>query len=303
MNNVAERMSAAGAGSSWQAPPGSPPVPGESSKGSSPVIIRDANIDGTVRLGGVSEGVGIVEKLTEAAGGFVSSSTSSTDSWLLQRWEQVSGHSIESMATNAYLSLRVPEAAFDSTRSAIRDAFFTKLGGSVASESSSARDVTAEYVDATSRAESEAASLAAMKELLSVAKNVQEILSITREMDAINSRLDSAAAQVKSLSSLATMSTISVSLRIPEPSQPSPSPAPSTHWSPLKTIEKAFANVGTLITGTIDVLLYAVIISIPLAVIFGILLALSRTSAAKAALQHLIQARGGVSTSSSLSPA
>ena len=275
MAGFSTRMSGASAAASWEPPLGSPPLP--SGSNASPIILRDASIDAIVRH--IAETQNSVEALATAVGGFVSSSSSSSDSWLLKRWADATGKPNDGSLTNAYISLRVPVASFESTRSAVRDLLKNSDGGSVASESSSARDVTAEYVDASSRAESATSALAAMKELFSVATNINEILAIQREMNSIVNTLESAEAQVKSLSALATMSSLSVSLRVAEPPQPTPSPPPTpATWSPLTTVNTAFASLGKAGAAVIDALIFMAIFALPTALVLLLLFMIARLS-------------------------
>ena len=307
MSGMGQRMgdASAAARSAWHPLPGSPPIP--SGPNSAPIIIRDASLDGILPYGTIPEGVAALEALTNAAGGFVSSSSTSSDAWLLERWSRVTGAPGDGGLTNAYMSLRVPIVSFESTRAAVRDAIKgTKLDGSIASESSSARDATTEYVDASSRAASSLSALAAMKELLGGAQSINDILSIQREVDTINNNLESAQAQVKALSSMATMSSLTVSLRIAEPPNPSPTPKPTpdSSWSPLKTAGAAFASLGRAGTALFDFLIFVVIFSIPTAFVVGILYVIySRTAAARASESYFFKHATTTTPLSSLSAA
>jgi len=301
ISSFAERL---GASSSSQGKD-APPLPGELKKG--PVILRDGSMDGEVALGAIVTTVAALEaSIVGKFGGYVESSSTSTDSWLLDRWRQAVAHGgagskaallvaawgptaerivksgggggEENAPTNSYVSLRVPADTYEAARDAVRQIFGESgTWGRLVSENMNARDVTEAYADVVSRVNVDAAALEALKDLLPSAGNVGDILSIKREMDNVNSRLESWESQRKSMEGRARMSSLSLSLRVPEPPQEDPTPTPPPQpkgWSMWVTLGSAWGSLGSMSIIAVDVLIYAAVFSIPTGLLgWGILLA------------------------------
>jgi hypothetical protein len=244
-----------------------------------PVVIRDAYVDAGFPLSpGIVEGaVAAVEKAVAAAGGVVEASSTSTDTWLLQRWAQVSAGPVDggsagveppsavvaSTATHATLSLRVPAATLDATRDAVR-AVVKAAGGAIGSESSNARDATGEFVDATARADTAVAARKALSSLLDAAESVGDVLAVMRELSDLTATEEAARATAQWLAGRAQMAALSVSLHVGEPPQPPPPPRPTPPpWSVSGTAARAIASLGNAGRGLVDFLVFTAVFGVP----------------------------------------
>jgi hypothetical protein len=85
-------------------------------------------------------------------------------------------------------------------------------------------------------------------------------------MDHINARLESLAAQRKSLEGRASMSSLSLSIQLPQPPpHPIASPTPLPVWSAGGVFSDAFKNLETFAKIAIEILIYTAVFSIPVA--------------------------------------
>lgn len=233
-----------------------------------PLIIRDAYVDAEFPLsaGVIERASAAVESAVRVAGGLVESSSTSTDVWLLQRHAAQPAAATPTRTTtttHSSLSVRVPVASLDAARDAVRAAVVA-LGGTVGSESSNSRDATGEFVDATARAETAAASRAALAGLLAAAVSVSDVLAVTRELNDLTAREESARATMQWLSGRAAMAAFSISLRVGEPPQPTPTPRPTpTPWSIPDTAARAVGSLGNTGRALVDFLIFAAVFSVP----------------------------------------
>lgn len=259
------------------------------------VLIKDGSVSGEVP--DVKSAVSRLEALvaSPAVGGHVESSNLWTDQWLAQRLADAAARA-EARRTGVHLppggqakplpgptganvNLRVPVDRFESTLGALRE-LLAELGGSVTSESSSARDVTSEYVDVVARQRADELAAAQLEKLMAAAATVGDVLAVKRELDHVTQRLEGAKAQRKSLEGRASFSSLHVSLTLPQPSpEPQPSPSPRPGWSPLRTAGNA---VGTLARGgqlAVDVVVYSVVLAVPVALAVALAAVASRSVA------------------------
>lgn len=120
--------------------------------------------------------------------------------------------------TSVELTLRVPVDRFDSVRKAI-----SKVG-KVTEDRHEATDVTDEVVDVESRIENQERSIERLRRLMSEADDVGEIIRVESELQTRESDLESLQARQESLSSRASLSTLTVTFTEPpkRPDEPDP---------------------------------------------------------------------------------
>lgn len=228
-----------------------------------PVILKSGSVN--VEVMDVAAVMDRIRREAEAVGGFIESSSTSTDEYLLNRWRQA-GKAIENAwPTNGQLALRVPAAKFDASRSAIKVAA-TEAGGRVSNEHTNGVDVTEQYVDVVTRQSVDEKSLKQMEVLLGSADSVEAVLAIKREMDAITHRLESNKAQRKSMESRASMSSLTVSLSMPQPPQ-APPPPPTPGWSIGRAFDDAWSSLKGTARGVAEVAIYTLVFAAPVAMI------------------------------------
>lgn len=108
---------------------------------------------------------------------------------------------------SGYVTIRVPADQFDITMASVKE-----LALVVERETSSAEDVTEQYIDLAARLKNAQAQEARYVEILDVAKTVEEILQIESALGNIRGYIESLQGQLQYLDSLTGFSTITISL-------------------------------------------------------------------------------------------
>ncbi|WP_088281990.1 DUF4349 domain-containing protein, partial [Kineosporia sp. A_224] len=147
-----------------------------------------------------------VRAIADGLGGYVSSETTGISQGVTAP-DGSTARSVES--GEGVVVLRVPEPQLDTA--------LTKVGaiGTVVSRSATDQDVTGEIADVASRIETQKQSVARTRELLAKANTVQDIVFIEGELTRRQADLEALQARLKSLSSRADLSTLTVTLQVP----------------------------------------------------------------------------------------
>lgn len=241
----------------------------------SPLIIKDGSVSASVPS--VSAALARVESLVKAAGGHIESSNAHEDEGLKNAINAAARRAAELRGdktppadhvgpTSAHAQVRVPAGEFENVLAAFRDAV-ASIGGRVQSESSNARDATAEFVDVAARQAVLEQSRVQMGKVLAAARSVQDVLMVRRELERIQSDLDATISRRKWLETRAAMSSLSVSLNTPWPSHPPPPPREPKRWSPWATLLQALGSLLTLGMLVVDGTIFAVVYLVPVGVV------------------------------------
>lgn len=205
------------------APAVQPEQAGEQQQGFDRLVIRTGTV--SLQVKSVVESEDRVAAIAATHGGYVSSGTSQQ----------------QSRRERAQLTITVPSENFDAAYRELRGL------GKVLSRSQDSQDVTEEFVDFQSRQRSLEATEKSMLALLSRAKTVGEVLSVQRELTAVQQQLDQVKGRIKYLGSRTAMSTISVTLTPVPAAAPKVGPTPVAGWSALEVAERAWnASLRTL---------------------------------------------------------
>lgn len=157
-------------------------------------IIYTARLD--LEAGDVPAAVETLETIANASGGYTSSSTLST---------RESGRKI------ATVVLRVPASRFEKTLTG------AKAIGKVLSLSTTGNDVTEEYVDLVAQKTSYQNQIAQYTAILRKSEKVEDIIKVQEALDRVQTGLDRLEGRLRYLDSQVDLSTITVSIREPEP--------------------------------------------------------------------------------------
>lgn len=158
--------------------------------------------------------------------------------------------------TTGSITISVPAASLDATIALIEKV------GEVQVRNSSSEDVTGTYVDTEARVKSMTTSVARIRELLSKATSVGDLIALENELSQRQAELDALTAQLANLKDSVSMSPISVSLSTDD-FEPV---AAGGFISGLKSGWKAFtASLAVLVTVVGAVLPFAVAIGLVLA--------------------------------------
>jgi hypothetical protein len=133
-------------------------------------------------------------------------------------------------AVYADLILSVPSEHFDDALDELRG-----LGEEVTTDTVSGQDVTEEYVDLQSRERNLLAAEQSLLDLYNRADDVQDALSIQRELTAVRGQIEQVQGRMQYLKQSSDMSQISLSIQ-PVASPPKPPPA----WDPALVVARAW---------------------------------------------------------------
>lgn len=218
------------------------------------MIIKDATIDLLVQDTDVA--IDRVTTLAADQGGYLLSSKS----WLTNGYRY------------AEMRMGVPSTVFENTLTQLR-----KIGMEVLNEEASGQDVSSEYADLQSRLTNLEATAARVREFLDKAKNVEESLRINQQLSELEGQIEQVKGQMKFYEGRAAYSTITVLLKpfIPTPTPgptetPTPTPTPTPGWDPGRTARSAANTMVDLIQITVDVLIWAVFLLWPFALVGAI---------------------------------
>lgn len=168
------------------------------------MVIRTGNI--ALKVANVDSSVEEIRKMAEKIGGYVENSQ--VDNVPLSTVESVRGNSVVRETTSKYanMSIRIPAEKFESTFSAV------KALGKFVNENISGSDITAQYRDTYTRAENLKIQEKSLQQLMTKAKNVDEILRIETELNRVRTEIDMLSGDLKRWDDLVQLSTIHISL-------------------------------------------------------------------------------------------
>jgi hypothetical protein len=140
-------------------------------------------------------------------------------------------------SVTADLVLSVPSEEFERVLDELRS-----LGEKVTTDSISGQDVTEEYVDLKSRERNLRATEESLLRLYDRAENVEEALSIQRELTTVRGEIELVQGRIKYLDQRSAYSQITLNIQ-PVTSPPPPRPT----WNPGDVVERAWsASLGVL---------------------------------------------------------
>jgi hypothetical protein len=176
------------------------------------MVIRTAQV--SIEVADMESALAQAREIASRAGGFVSASDTHV--------EKVNDQD----RTVANLTLQVRSSSADSSMSELRAL------GKVTAESSGSQDVTDEYVDLDSNLRNLQASEAAILKLMDRATQIQDVLSLQRELTNVRGQIERIQGRKTYLERRTDMATITVALRLPAPATSAPT---SGVWNPIAT--------------------------------------------------------------------
>jgi hypothetical protein len=178
------------------------------------VSLEAKDIEGTLQR---------IRTMAEGSGGYVASSSRSTYG------EQ----------ERAGMTIRVPKDKFQTTIQQV------ETYGKVLDESTNSDDVTQQYIDVKARLSNFQRQEERLREILNMAKTVEEILKVETELGRIRGEIDSLQGQIDYLEDNAEMSLITITLTGPAP----PFTPSGMNWS--ETFAIAISGFFTVLRGMI----------------------------------------------------
>lgn len=201
------------------------------------MVIRTAQL--TIEVASVDKTLALVRDIAARGDGFVSNSNT--------RIERVNDQS----RTVADLTLQVRSIAVDSVISELRGL------GDVTSETSGSQDVTEEYVDLGSNLRNLQATESAILKLMEKATQIQDVLSLQRELTNIRGQIERIQGRRSYLEHRTDMATINLAIR----PQGASTPQPLTAWDPLAAAQRGWQASLNLLRGVVDVAILALAFS------------------------------------------
>lgn len=172
---------------------------------------------------------------------------------------------------SATLTLRVPQARFSDALRQLREIPDVE----VLSSNVDGKDVTDQFVDLEARLSAKKAEEGRYLALLARAEKIEDILRIDSVLAQVRTQIEQLTAQLSSIKSRTTYSTIVVQV---SPAGPAPQPTPDPKaYDPSKTVERAITALVSLLRYAADAAIWTLVFGwIPL-VLFGLATLLSRT--------------------------
>jgi hypothetical protein len=214
------------------------------------MVIRTAQL--SVEVQDMESALSQARAIATRAGGFVSASDTHV--------EKVNDK--DNMVAN--LTLQVRSDAADSAMSDLRAL------GKVTAETSGSQDVTDEYVDLDSNLRNLQASEAAILKLMDKATQIQDVLSLQRELTQVRGQIERIQGRKTYLERRTDMATITVALRLPPPA--STSQTAGGAWDPVATALRGWQASLGMLRGAADVVIVVLAFSwwlVPFVVLGG----------------------------------
>jgi hypothetical protein len=203
------------------------------------MVIRTAQL--SVEVQDIEGALAQARSIAAKSGGFVSASNT--------HFEQPDGQSNRMVAD---LTLTVRSDSADSAVSELRAL------GKVTSENSGSQDVTEEYVDLDSNLRNLQASESAILKLMDRATQIQDVLSLQRELTNVRGQIERIQGRMNYLRNRTDMATINLSLRLPAAS---PTSSTTGAWDPLAAAARGWQTSLNLLRGAADVVIVALAFS------------------------------------------
>lgn len=212
------------------------------------VILKTATLSLTVEDAEAS--LAAVAAMAEEMGGWVVSSNTSM-------MTTPAGQEV----ARGMITVRVPADRLDEALAQIKSG-----GGEVDSETVTGEDVTAQYVDLSSRLTNLEAAEEQLRTILDEARRTEDVMSVFNQLVTVRGEIEILRGQLRYYDQAAAFSSITVSLTpkaIEDPIQ-------IAGWSPVRTAENALATLVNLLQGIADFIISALIIVGPLLLVIGL---------------------------------
>jgi len=160
------------------------------------------------------------------------------------------------------MTIRVPVNRFEEAMEEIK-----KVATQVISESTTGKDVTEQYADLQAQLKNKRAEEETFVRILDRTGKIEDVLKVTKEISRVRGEIERLEGRIKYLESQTDMSTITVSLR--EDVEITPV---GEGWRPWQAVKSSVKTLIKNAQGSIDNLIYFVIVKIPSIIIFFLIL-------------------------------
>ncbi len=208
------------------------------------MIIWNANISLTVE--DVEESMTAVQSLAREMGGYPINISSWTEKEQLY----------------ATVTIRVPAERFDEAMARLRE-----MGIRVNRENANSEDVTDRYVDLESRLRHLEAKEAQLLKFMEDAEDTEAVLAVYEHLDETQAEIEQVKGQMKYLSTLAAMGTITVELY---PEEAEPPVVDEDGWDPGRTLRNALRTLLKVLEALANVAIWMAVFTLPLLLLVGL---------------------------------
>lgn len=237
------------------------PSPGVGSSRSGRMVIRTGNI--SVNVESVDKAATEIRQLTESSGGYVENSQ--IDNYTVPQVQEADATVPAKEATEKYanLTVRVPEAKFENVFNNVKGM------GKLVSENMSGSDITSEYRDTTARVDNLKIQEESLKQLMTKAKSVDEILKIEAELSRVRTDIDINSGNLKRWDNLVQLSTINIYMKELKPEELKSVDVPGMWEKAYQGFIKAINNV----VAGFEKIIIALVAAIPYLLVVGVIAA------------------------------
>lgn len=226
------------------------------------MVIRTGNL--SVNVEDVSKAAADIRQITESIGGYVENSQ--IDNVTVPQVQDINGSRVTKVTTEKYanLTVRVPEAKFENVFNNIKGM------GKLVSENMNGSDITAEYRDTKARVDNLKVQEQSLQQLMTKAKNVDEILKIESELNRVRTDIDINSGNLKRWDNLVQLSTINIYMQELKPEELKDVDVPGM-WEKayqgfIKAINNIVAGFEKLFIVLVAAIPYLLVISVVAAV-------------------------------------
>jgi hypothetical protein len=223
------------------------------------MVIRTGNM--SVNVASVDKAATDIKQLTESSGGYVENSQ--IENVTIPQFQDANGTTVAKEVTEKYanMTVRVPEDKFESIFNNIKGM------GKLVSENMNGSDITAEYRDTLARVDNLKIQEQSLQQIMTKAKNVDEILRIETELNRVRTDIDIYSGNLKRWDNLVQLSTINIYLKELKPEELKSVDVPGMWGKAYQGFIKAINNI---VVG-LERFVIALVAAIPYLIVVGVL--------------------------------
>ncbi len=233
-------------------------------------VIRNGSLD--IVVGNIDAAMTKVQQIAAVASGVIARS---------QFWNE-SGDSEQQVGT---VTVRVPASQFDTTFDALKD-----MATEVSSQSTSTRDVTAEFVDLNAQLVNKKRQESRLGELFDKAEKVEDLLRIERELSRVRGEIERLEGRLRYMEARTDYSTITVNMR----EDVKVATVTERQWRPAVVARKAVNGLMSDVENYLSVAIIFLARFIPLFVLYALSLWIVWVIGKKVYQQFKTSAKGGL---------
>ena len=237
------------------------------------MVIRTGNM--SVNVASVDKATTDIRQLTESSGGYIENSQ--IENITIPQVQDFNGNIAAKEATQKYanMTVRVPEDKFESIFNNIKGM------GKLVNENMNGNDITAQYRDTAARVDNLKIQEQSLQQIMTKAKNVDEILKIETELNRVRTDIDIYSGDLKRWDSLVQLSTINIYLTELKPEELKSVDVTGMWGKAYQGFIKAINNIVVGLEKTFIVLVTA----IPYLIVIGVLAVVGLFTARKIKLK------------------